>query len=676
MFYATEYKGISMGEIILALVGKELKFCESTSESRSGARTEVRISRNKKTKLPTKNLLYQSGVFINDFLEMRKFSTEAQKICSELNLEEIWKIMGQELEKNGNQNVDIGDIADLLDLNNSPHLIPALYLHINENPMFFSIVGNSLIIHSPEKVEATKDKQINAEREYKDEQELADGLNNKSMPTNLTDHQVQLLEDLKEFVILGESSPRSGRSIGFIRKFLPNVQGNMQKAVFKLIEPSKLIDLDKPYDLQRFRIPTEFPNECVFTPENTILKDCTWQDLTHLPTYTIDDEHTLDRDDAFSIEGNVVWIHVTAVSSIVEKESPVEKESRRRMSSIYLPEVTIPMLPKSVSEGEASLNPKSKRACLSLKIELDEKSNATNYSFNKTLIKSDQSLTYSEADKIIKSPKKSLHEPFETIERFTSKHREIRVNKGAYSFNRPDIKIEISTGGQVKLSVSSGHSPSKDLISELMIIYNARLSELFHSNFIPAIYRSQLSSNQFNESTDSETLNWYLASKSMRPAKVSLIPSSHSGLGLESYCQATSPIRRFSDLCLQRQAIEYIDTGNCSYEKEELSEIGFDSEIKSKDIHRIESRRRKYWLLKYLSQQYIEGNKDSPAEAVVLENESGSSALIELVDLPIRSRCFLSPSSRPGDKVLLRLNGIDLWEQSAQFGLLHQGAEN
>ena len=181
-----------MGEIILALVGKELKFCESTSESRSGARTEVRISRNKKTKLPTKNLLYQSGVFINDFLEMRKFSTEAQKICSELNLEEIWKIMGQELEKNGNQNVDIGDIADLLDLDNSPHLIPALYLHINENPMFFSIVGNSLIIHSPEKVEATKDKQINAEREYKAEQELADGLNNKSMPTNLTDHQVQL----------------------------------------------------------------------------------------------------------------------------------------------------------------------------------------------------------------------------------------------------------------------------------------------------------------------------------------------------------------------------------------------------------------------------------------------------------------------------------------------------
>ena len=96
MFYATEYKGSSMGEIILALVGKELKFCESTSESTSGARTEVKVSRNKKTKLPTKNLLYQSGVFINDFLEMRKFSTEAQKICSELNLEEIWKIMGQE----------------------------------------------------------------------------------------------------------------------------------------------------------------------------------------------------------------------------------------------------------------------------------------------------------------------------------------------------------------------------------------------------------------------------------------------------------------------------------------------------------------------------------------------------------------------------------------------------
>ena len=132
-----------MGEIVLALVGKELKFCESTSESTSGARTEVRISRNKKTKLPTKNLVYQSGVFIDNFLEMRKFSTEAQKICSELNLEEIWKLMDRELEKNGNRNVDLGDIADLLDLKNSPHLIAALYLHINENPMFFSLNKNN-----------------------------------------------------------------------------------------------------------------------------------------------------------------------------------------------------------------------------------------------------------------------------------------------------------------------------------------------------------------------------------------------------------------------------------------------------------------------------------------------------------------------------------------------------
>ena len=41
---------------------------------------------------------------------------------------------------------------------------------------------NNLIIHSRETVEATKAKQIKAEREYKDEMELANGINNKSIP--------------------------------------------------------------------------------------------------------------------------------------------------------------------------------------------------------------------------------------------------------------------------------------------------------------------------------------------------------------------------------------------------------------------------------------------------------------------------------------------------------------
>lgn len=662
-----------MGEIVLALVSKDLKLCESTSESTSGARIEVKTSRNKKTKLPTKNLVYQSGVFIDDFQELQKFSATSKNICNQLNLKQAWEIMTQGLENDEEINVDIRNVVDLLDLGNSPHLIAALYIHINENPLFFSLNKNSLILHSAERVDGIKVAKLKSAAEYKDEQELADALIRKSIPDNLSDHQSQLLEYLKEFVILGEGSSRSGKVIDFARRFLPDIHGNMRKATFKLLEPSKLVDLDEPYDLQRFQIPTEFPSECIFNPKITILKDFKLRDLTHLPTYTIDDEHTLDKDDAFSIDGNTVWIHVTDVSNVVEKGSPLEEESRRRITSVYLPERTIPMLPKAISEEAASLKPKSRRACLSLKIELDEQSNIAGYSFVKTLIESDQSLTYSEADKIFESPENNLHETLQRLQQFTSRHRKTRQGNGAYSYNKPDVQIQISPEGQVKLSEFFDYSHSKDLISELMIIYNARISEFFHSNLIPAIYRSQVSSNQFNELTDSEPLNWYLASKGMSPAKISITPSRHSGLGLESYCQATSPLRRFSDLCLQRQAIEYIDTSTCLYEKDELSEIGSDSEIKNKDIQRIESRRRKYWLLKYLSQQYIDGDKVALAEAVVLENELGSSALIELVGLPVRSRCFLRSTSRPGDKVLLRLNGIDLWEQSAQFSLSQQG---
>jgi exoribonuclease-2 len=208
-----------------------------------------------------------------------------------------------------------------------------------------------------------------------------------------------------------------------------------------------------------------------------------------------------------------------------------------------------------------------------------------------------------------------------------------------------------------------------------MIVYNAKISEFFMTNQIPALYRSQDNSINSHSMETNGPLDWYLASRSMKPAKVSVTPDRHSGLGLESYCQATSPLRRFADLCLQRQAIEYISTNDYPYQKDELSYIGFESETRVKEIQRIESRRRRYWLLKYLRQEYLEKDKNNLIEAVVLENDSGTNALIELNNFPIRGRCFLPISSLQGDQVFLRLNGVDLWEQSAQFGLPHQGAE-
>ena len=74
-------------------------------------------------------------------------------------------------------------------------------------------------------------------------------------------------------------------------------------------------------------------------------------DLTHLPAFAIDNAWTTDPDDALSLEGpNRLWVHVADVAALVLPDSPADLEARNRAASLYLPEMTVPMLPAEASE--------------------------------------------------------------------------------------------------------------------------------------------------------------------------------------------------------------------------------------------------------------------------------------------------------------------------------------
>ena len=538
--------------------------------------------------------------------------------------------------------------------------------------MFFSLNKNNVVIHSHETVEATEAKQRKAKREYRDEVELADAITNKSIPANLTDHQLQLLDHLKNFVVLGESYTRSAKAIDLIKNITAGSQGDLQKTGFKILETAGLFNLDIPYELETLKIHTVFPEEIAKEAKRMAFPDQDWEDLSDLPTYTIDDESTLDKDDAFSLDenGNRIWIHIAAASTVIAKDSIFDLEAKYRKSSVYLPEITIPMLPKEISENIASLNPNKKRLCLSLVLDLDEKSNIVKSNFVKTFINTDQSFTYESADLIFDNTKHKLHKIFSKLQKFTKSHSIDREIRGAQIFNKPDAMIKIGEEGKISVSMSSPNSPSQKLISELMIVYNVKMAEFFSINRIPALYRYQPESQILPHKEKSDLLNWYRASKHMRPAKISIDSDVHSGLGVDLYCQSPSPIRRFSDLCLQRQAIEYIESNTHSYGNEELSNIGFESEIRVKEIRRYESKRKKYWLLKYLSQQFLVAQSSTPLSATVLENQPERTAVIELTGYPIRGRCLLPQKYKPGSLCELKLNGVDLWDQTVQFSLV------
>ena len=133
--------------------------------------------------------------------------------------------------------------------------------------------------------------------------------------------------------------------------------------------------------------------------------DADRHDLTGLPTFTIDPDTARDFDDAVSVEregaGFRAHVHIADVSYFVDDDGAIEREARRRTSSVYLPLFAEPMLPAALSSGLCSLVPREPRKCVTVEFGLAEDGRRTEVKFYRSLICSDHRLTYGFVDTVI-----------------------------------------------------------------------------------------------------------------------------------------------------------------------------------------------------------------------------------------------------------------------------------
>ena len=99
------------------------------------------------------------------------------------------------------------------------------------------------------------------------------------------------------------------------------------------------------------------------------------RDLTALPTFTIDPDTARDFDDAISVardgDGYRAHVHIADVSYFVDDDGAIEREARRRTSSVYLPLFAEPMLPAALSSDLCSLVPRQPRKCVTVEFVFD-----------------------------------------------------------------------------------------------------------------------------------------------------------------------------------------------------------------------------------------------------------------------------------------------------------------
>ncbi len=282
-------------------------------------------------------------------------------------------------------------------------------------------------------------------------------------------------------------------------------------------------------------------------------------DLCHLHTITIDDEDTADLDDGLSLQWLAdgtprIWIHVADPGRLIEPESPLDLEARRRGTSLYLARDCLPMFPPQLATGPFSLRCGQRSAAWSLAIELDGEGGITSQSLHRSWIRPTYRLSYADADDLLE-----LAPPQErdliVLHELMLRRRGWRLTRGALVLDQPEGRVRCRKESTELEIIEPG--AARLLVAEAMILAGAAVAQHGQRSGLPLPYRSQASS-PLPPAAELAALppgpvRHAALKRCLSRGHVGTTPAAHFSLGLDAYVQATSPIRRYADLLVQRQ---------------------------------------------------------------------------------------------------------------------------
>ena len=164
------------------------------------------------------------------------------------------------------------------------------------------------------------------------------------------------------------------------------------------------------------------------------------QDLRELTTWTTDPVDARDFDDALSIEKReeefVLWVHIADVTHYVHPDSEMWDEAVERANTVYLPDHTVHMLPATLAETVCSLVPDEDRLGHTVEMHLDRETlSFESIDIYKSVIRSDERLTYTQAERRLDDPESALHEESSLVFELADRLHEQRKEDGSLVLN-------------------------------------------------------------------------------------------------------------------------------------------------------------------------------------------------------------------------------------------------
>ena len=374
--------------------------------------------------------------------------------------------------------------------------------------------------------------------------------------------------------------------------------------------------------LAEYGLPYDFPIEVeVFAQKiDTSIQEsevAKRRDMRNTLTYTIDPKDAKDFDDALSFKkldnGNYeIGIHIADVSHYLQEGTILDDEAFNRGTSVYLVDRVVPMLPEVLSNFACSLRPNEEKYTFSAIFEIDHKATVMNQWFGRTVINSDQRFAYEEAQSIIETKSNlipaeisltgndfiasdEIVEATLKLDELAKILRRNRMNNGAISFDKVEVKFNLTEDGEPEGVYFKVSKDANHLIEEFMLLANRKVAEYIGKQKKTFVYRIHDEPNEDklfamqaliskfgykidlqNKKDISKSLNQLMADvngkkeqnlidtlaiRTMSKAKYSTDNIGHYGLAFDYYSHFTSPIRRYPDVMVHRLLQYYLDGG-------------------------------------------------------------------------------------------------------------------
>lgn len=550
--------------------------------------------------------------------DISPFLNEAEGYIDPSSLEVAWEFLTESEES-----ADPVSLAALLFSDQSPPLCYAAHRLLSEDKIYFKQKGDR---YEPRPAAQVNEIKYQMEREALRQQEweafmakARRGLAGESVHWDKTDRP--RIEILERFALLGEESSQRNQAIELLNAMAcaPTAAGAFDTLVaWGLWTPHENLAL------RRSQIPSQFSEDTLTMVQQRLqspppdLDDPQRLDLTHLKVYTVDDASTQEIDDGLSLETledgrQRLWIHIADPTRWVIPGDELDLEARRRCTTVYLPTGIIPMFPAELATGPMSLVQGKVCYSLSFGIVLGEAGDVQDYTIATSLIKPTYRLTYEDVDELLElgiTAEPELH----GLAQWAQVRGQWRITQGAITINMPESNIKVSTAednaeDSIVIEVLED-SPARQMVAEMMILAGEVAAHYGQTHELAIPFRSQ---PQPELPSDEELIQlptgWVRDSairRCMTRSEVGITPSRHATLGLDSYSQVTSPIRRYLDLIVHFQLKAHLRGDPPPFSSHEVTELAQGASTAAYEATLVERQTKRYWALEYLRRHQSE----------------------------------------------------------------------